>query len=204
MKSAWRWPAAIAVLLTITVGPVLNWKAAETYSALGTLRWCVVTKRPISAGARFAAEDVGLTIERVGPNDTCVADVRRAVGNYAVSNIAAEALLRPTHVSDLVPARVPLKGAAVPVEVKTEHSGSVQPGTRVAFVQEKEKRTRMIPAPKGKGAKRKWQGLEVIAMAPSAKDASITTLTVAVEAGDVSLIPALASGQWRPVIVSAP
>jgi hypothetical protein len=62
----------------------------------------------------------------------------------------------------------------------------------------------VVPARKGRGPKPKWHGLEVVSVAVSAKDASITTLMVAVEPCDVALIPALAIGQWRPVIVSNP
>jgi hypothetical protein len=90
------------------------------------------------------------------------------------------------------------------VEVKTEHAGSVKPGARLVFVQEKDKRAVMVPARRGKGPKAKWHGLEVMSVAVSAKDASITTLMVAVEPCDVALIPALAIGQWRPVIISNP
>jgi hypothetical protein len=201
MNGAWRWLASAAVLLAVIAAPVYSWYVASDYSDLGTLRWCVVTKALLIGGSRVKDEDVGLTIRRVKANDTCVADVRRAVGKYATKDLRVDELMTPSHLSEFVPVRVPVNGAAVPVEVKTEHSGSVRPGTRLVFVQEKDKAIKMIPAAKDKGAKRKWHGFKVISVVVSAKDASITTLTVAVQQADVSLIPALATGQWRPVIL---
>jgi hypothetical protein len=203
MKSAWRWPAGLIVLGATIAVPVGSWSLARKHADLGTLRWCVVTKRPVVVGARIVAEDVGLTIRRVKA-DTCVADARRVTGKYASAHIGAGELVTATHLAEFVPARVPADGAGVPVEVKTEHAGSVKPGARLVFVQEKDKRAIMVPERKGKGPKPKWNGLEVISIAVSAKDASVTTLMVAVEPSDVALIPALAIGQWRPVIISNP
>ena len=201
MKRAWRVLLGLVILAAIIALPVFNWSEARKYAERGTLRWCVVAQAPVSSGDRVNEQDVGLTITRVTGSDICVADVRRAIGKYATSRLVKDELVRASNLSEAVPARVPADGAAVPVEVKTEHAGSVTPGTRLVFVQEKGKAVRMIPARKGKGAKRKWHGLEVISVAVSGKDASTTILTVAVEPADVALVPALATGQWRPVIL---
>jgi hypothetical protein len=203
MTGLWRWPVSLAAFAAILAVPVVNWYAARDHADAGTLRWCVVAKRPVVRGARIADEDVGLTMRRLSA-DTCVADIRRVKGKYASAQLDAGKLVSSGNIVDLAPAAVPANGAAVPIEVKSEHAASVQPGTRLIFVREKDKRTTTIPARSGKGAKRKLRGLEVISVAVSGKDGAVTTLMVAVEASDISLIPALATGQWRPVIISNP
>ena len=201
MNAFLRAVGSLIVFITVLAGPFYSWRLASQYPDLGTLSWCVVTKSPVMRGAQFRDEDVGLSVRRLKKTDTCVADLRRAVGKYAASPLRMDELVTPVHVTDAVPATPPSKGVAVPVEVKTEHAGSVRPGIRLAFIQEKDKSIRMIPRPKGTGAKRTWPGLEVISVAASGK-ASTTTVTVAVTQADAPLIPALGSGQWRPVIVS--
>jgi hypothetical protein len=72
---------------------------------------------------------------------------------------------------------------------------------RLAFVQEKEKPGLMIPSAKQLTGKQKSAGFEVISITVSSKDASITTLTLAIEKNDLASVRDLANGQWRPVIL---
>lgn len=195
--------AAGVVCLILVSLPFVSWRRAGRDAAIAEkhFRWCVVTQTPVARGLKINHENVSWAVKRLSENEDFIADKSQAIGKYAWADLAEGEILKPAHFSDFAPTKVPLDGAAVPVEVKTEHAGSIKPGMRLAFVQEKEKPVLMIPDAKNLTGKQKSAGFEVISIAVSSKDASITTLTLAVEKNDLASVRDLANGQWRPVIL---
>lgn len=187
----------------LTLLPGASWWLAgrDKVVVANSLRWCVLTQAPAPRGVKIKDENVGLAIRRLGKDDCLIADKSQAVGKYALTDLAEGEALKPAHVSESAPAKNTTGGATIPVEVRTEHAESIKPGMQLAFVREKEGRPLMVPDMKHLTGVRKAAGFEVISITLSSKDASITTLTIAVEKKDMASIRLLANGQWRPVML---
>ena len=113
-----------------------------------------------------------------------------AVGKYALEDFKKNVPLCPELLSDRAPVSPPAKGAALPIEVKTELTEGLRPGMRLAFVQNKN----MLPK-----ATSQHQGFLLLTMALSTSDAKKTILTVAVPQQESAVLPILATGEWHPV-----
>jgi hypothetical protein len=193
-----------AVSLAIAALPIAgSWWVASGRATVteGSMRWCIEAKTSVVKGIKLTDENVDWTIRRVKAWEHCVSGAKQAVGKYAVVNLMEGDLLKPEHFSEFAPAKVPDGGAAVTVEVKTEHAAGLKPGMRLAFVQEKEKTTIMIPEAKKLTGLQNASGFELLSITASQKDASVTAVTIAAEKSDLTYVPTLASGQWRPVIL---
>jgi hypothetical protein len=198
---------ATVVSLGVAVSPIAwSWWAAfqRDYVTEGRQQWCIIAKTPIVRGLKLADENVDWAIRRVRADDRFIWDARRVVGKYALVDLAEGDLLKSEHLSGFAPSKAPDGGAAIPVEVKTEHAGGLKPGMRLAFVQEKEKERMMIPAAKGVMERTIEPGFELLSVVTSSKDASVVTLTIAVNKTNLAYVQDLAIGQWKPVILSDP
>ena len=131
--------------------------------------------------------------------DDFIAVEKTAIGKYAHTGIARDEPLRSEHLSEFAPVDVPAGGAVVPIEVKAEHAYNLKPGMQLAFVQDKV----MFPASNDIPAAAKDTGFLLLSVTPSARDGAITTLTVQVPQNKMEAVAALATGQWRPVVLSS-
>lgn len=195
------------IFLGIAFSPVVaSWWTVSRWDDAreGRMQWCIVLKRPVVKGLILTDQNVDWTIRRVHTGDSFIPDVKSAMGRYALVNLAEGDLLKPENLSEFAPSGAPEGSVAIPVEVKAEHAGGLKPGMRLAFVQEKEKKSVMIPEVKGLNGQTTESGFELLSIATSSKDAAVVTLTIAVAKSNLASAQDLAVGQWRPVILSNP
>jgi hypothetical protein len=204
--------ATILYLLTAIVcvgvafSPVVaSWLGVVRWGyASERVQWCIVVKRPMVKGLVLTDRNVDWTIRRIRTGDHFIPDVKSAVGRYALVDLAEGEILKPENLSEFAPSEVPEGGVAIPVEVKAEHAGGLKPGMRLAFVQEKEKKSVMIPEAKGLSGETTGQGFELLSVTASSKDPAVVTLIIAILKSDLASAQDLAVGQWRPVILNKP
>jgi hypothetical protein len=195
--------AAIACLSIAFMPVAASWLAVSYWGYAGErAQWCIVVRRPVPKGLVLTDQNVDWTIRRIGTGDRFIPDVKSAVGRYALVDLAEGEILKPEHLSQFAPSGAAEGSAAIPVEVKAEHAVGLKPGMRLAFVQEKEKKSVMLPEAKVLNGEATGQGFELLSVAASSKDPSVVTLTVAILKHDLVFAQDLAVGQWRPVILS--
>ena len=168
----------------------------------GRMQWCVVAKRPLIKGLKLTEQNVDWTIRRVRKGDGFIPDTQSAIGKYATIDLNEGELLKPEYLSEFAPAKTDETSAAIPIEVKSEHAAALKPGMRLAFVQEQEKKSVMVP--EAGSAQTTASGFELISITTSSKDASAITIIVSVSKTDLAKLQGLAVGQWRPVILTSP
>jgi hypothetical protein len=193
----------MAVSIVLIASPVLiSWLFAHKIhnNSQYRLRWYIVAKTHIAKGTRLTEDDLrGRLGLLVADTDDFIAVEKLAIGKYANAAIGQGKPLRLEHLSEFAPMDVPAGGAVVPIEVKTEHAYNLQPGMQLAFVQDKV----MFPASQDILAAAKDTGFLLLSVTPSTRDGAITTLTVQVPQHKLKAVAALATGQWRPVVLSA-
>jgi hypothetical protein len=153
--------------------------------------------RKIRKGARVKDEDVTWAISRLRQGESGLPKRSLARGKYAVTDIAEGSALRPGLLSDFAPVEAPQNGAAIPVEVKTDHAVHLVPGMRIAFLKDNE----MLPKGRNPDAGENSRGFLLLSITGSVKDESLTTLTVQVPPAEMVSLSALGSNQWRPVVL---
>jgi len=167
------------------------------------LQWYVTVKNNVAKGTVLIAENVRLGLRKL-PTDDGLIRTRRffttpdlAVGKFATEDIAPGAPLCEESLAILGPGESPVGGAIVPVVVKTEYTGNLKPGMRLAFVLGKE----MLPALK-KAPETAVQGFLLVSIARSRQEPSNSILSVAVPKDDlVGAGRSLATGDWRPILL---
>lgn len=192
------------ICLGIVFSPIAAswWLVSQRqYDREGRMQWCVVVKRPLIKGLKLTEENVDWTIKRVRTGDQFIPDAKSAIGRYAQRDLAEGELLKPEFLSEFAPSEESYADAAIPVEIKSEHAAGLKPGMRLAFVQEREKKSVMIPAVKVEGQTSE-SGLKLLSITASLKDAALVTIFVSVSKSDLAKVQDLAIGQWRPVILS--
>lgn len=201
MNPSFLWLRIIGgLLLTATVVAAavgLSWRWAEDRNGGKPryLRWHIIAKSDIPQGAQLREENVGWKLGWVPDESQFYPKAILAIGQFAKVKIDAGTRLNSYNLQRFALATAPENGAVVPVEIKTEHAGGLQPGMKLAFVHNKE----MLPASKEGEAQR---GFEVLCITTSQRDPAITTLMVKVEPSYMVLLPSLATEQWRPVVLS--
>jgi hypothetical protein len=167
------------------------------------LQWYVTVKNNVAKGTVLLAGNLRLGL-RKQPTDDGLIRTRRfcttvdlAVGKYATEDIAPGAALCDENLAILGPGESPVGGAIVPVVVKTDYTGNLKPGMRLAFVGSNE----ILPALK-KAPEPAVQGFLLVSIAPSPREPSNSILSVAVpKDGLVGAGRSLATGDWRPILL---
>ena len=159
------------------------------------LRWHMITKTAIPRGKQIKEDDVTWTLGRTSDDQSLSLLSKTVVGKYALTDIKVGSNCIPSSLSDLAPADPPENGAAVPVEVKTSDAASLLPNMRLAFVQDKT----MLPSYQKGSAN---QGLLLLSITRSEQEPTTTSLIVKIEEKDMTAVPLLGSGLWRPIILS--
>jgi hypothetical protein len=186
--------SALSILIVALITVSSWWLAASAPGKLPQrLRWHMVTKTKIPKGRQVKDDDVTWTLGRVSETEKLIPMSKTVVGKYAVNDIESGSSCIPDALSDLALIEAPNNGAAVPVEVKTLDAASLKPGMSLAFVQDK----KILPATSAK--KTNSKGFLLLSITTSAPEPTITSLIVKVEADDISAVPLLGSGQWRPI-----
>lgn len=200
MKSLFIWTKMIGSSL-LTVGLLLAliatswWFASRRDEKTSHLRWHMVAKNMIRRGAQLREENIGWRLGWV-PEGSNLLPMGSVVGKFSSVDIPPETCLSADNLTAFAIATPPDNGAVLPVEVKTESVGALQPGMMLAFVQNKT----VLPVA-AIGPKQKKIGFELLCVTTSQRDPSITTLMVKVEPEDMGLIPVLGTDQWRPVVL---
>ena len=175
---------------------ILSWKWAESWNGGNprNLRWHIVAKSDIPQGAQLREENVGWRLGWIPAGSRFFPKGTLAIGKFAKDNITAETCLNSDNLTPFALATAPENGAVLPVEIKTEHAGGLQPKMRLAFVHDRE----MLPPSKPGETQ---SGFELLCITTSQRDPAITTLMVKVVPSYMALLPALATEQWRPVVL---
>jgi hypothetical protein len=195
---------AFVGLASLAVLSLLIWKNWEAAAPQGGARpsrltWHAIAKRKIHKWAKLKEDDVTWTLARIREGDEGVPKRALAVGRYAADDIVEGAPLRAELLSEFPLAEAPDNGAVMPVDVKTEHAASLKPGMRVAFLNDKA----LLPRQGKPGALARDQGFTILCVTTSAKDESLTTLSVQIPPGEMKSLQTLGSGQWRPIVLGA-
>jgi SAF domain-containing protein len=202
LRITWYVIGMVVGLLLIASPVFVSWYLApQIYNkSQYRLRWYVVAKTNIAKGTRLTEDNLqGRLGFLAAHTDDFIAVEKMAIGKYANTAIGKDKPLQAEHLSEFIPADVPVGGAVIPIEVKTEHAYNLQPGMQLAFVQDKV----MFPASQDILASAKDTGFLLLSVTPSARDGAITTLTVQVPQNKMEAVATLATGQWRPVVLSA-
>lgn len=193
--------AMVGGLLAISALISANWAVASRRQGGQPLRlrWYVVASVDIAKDARIGADSVS---RRFGllPDDTAyISSVERVVGRYAADAIAANEIISSRELADSVSVPLPVDSVLVPVEVKPEHAASLRPGMQLAFVQGRQV---IPPAANPGGGPTLAVGVTLLKVVDTRQGAPAVTLEVAVPTAEELWIGRLATGMWRPVIVS--
>lgn len=135
--------------------------------------------------------------ESIGASEDFISLKSRIVGRFAREDLLDRQRITPNLISELAPTSVDAASMALSVEAKTEHCASLLPGMRLCFAQNK----KLLPSSSELKSGRPWQGLLLLSISPSRKDGALTSLIVRLPRVQSNWLPALASGQWRPIIL---
>ena len=141
-----------------------------------------------------------------------IASARLSMGRYAAENLQPGLALRARQLQERMPFSIPPCGAVVSVQVKGDHATHLRPGMRLVFVAEKpagdkpaSKDQPLGPLPKPlwehRGDSHNAKGLELLTVTAGVPAAGGAVLLVAVPNEAKDVIPLLAAGEWRPVVV---
>lgn len=206
------YPLSIVVSISIIASLVIvSWWLAHLKEQNKPLRvrWYIVAKTKVLKGTKLTGENLTGRLGRLSVDAPFIPTATPAVGKYALSDIDEGTPLNPSNLSEsapaktpaggpVVPAEAPAGGAVVPVEVKTYHASSLKPGMRLAFV----KANKILPSVKDLGTEKIDHGFLLLSVTTSPQDPAITALTVKVPKNKMDSVAILATGQWRPVILS--
>jgi len=180
----------------------LNWSGAKRCTNDGDLRlrWYASPRETLASGSLITKEQLRPRLAWVRSElDLMPAD--EMIGRYTLNQISSgeapqDQPAKPGF-TRLAAHNPPLGGAIVSVEVATDHSVMLEPGMAIAFAKEKT----VLPA-ENDLCRKHAHPMVLLAVTPSAHEPKVTALTVAVPDCCLDLIPALSSGQWRPVLFS--
>lgn len=203
LQEVGRWMLSLLILALLLVLLSLNWSGAKRCTKDGELRlrWYASPRETLPSGSLITKEQLRPRLAWIRSElDLMPAD--EMIGRYALNQISSgeapqDEPAKPGF-TRLAAHNAPPGGAIVSVEVATDHSVTLEPGMAIAFAKEKT----VLPGPNDLCQKHAHP-LVLLAVTPSARDPKLTALTVAVPDCCLELIPALSSGQWRPVLYSA-
>jgi hypothetical protein len=161
------------------------------------LRWHCIAETRVLQGMTVAPENVQMRLWWLRENANFIPTPDEATGRFALRLIEGDSILRGDLLSELGPKDAPAGGALVPVEVPADDAIDLVPGLRLAFAQQKA----MIPSSKDLSQPRGQPAFTLLAIHPSPRDPKVTTLVVAVPRCRMAEAAALATNQWRPVIL---
>lgn len=202
----------IAVLLSLVF---VSWWYAKDKAF--RLRWHITAKHQLVKGTRLTEKDIDWNLGRLSEELQFIPTKDFVIGKYTKTDLSEREVITPEQISEYAPSTVAQGNLVVPVEMKTEHAISLKPGMYLAFVQEKimlpavktpapktplKKTTAALKQPKPTLPK-SVQGFLLLSVTPSLRDAAITTLTVEVPLEQIDSVAALATGEWRPVILNS-
>jgi hypothetical protein len=188
---------ALSFLAVVALIIVSWWEAAQ--QPRHHLRWTAIAKSKITQGSQLTEAQLQWRFVKLPEDFGFIASAKAALGRYARRTIDEGSPLCPEDLDDLPPTDVPTGGAVVPVQVKSDLAGSLKPGMRLAFVQEKE----ILPSIETLASSKDGRGFFLLALGASPSDTKVTLLTIQVEASGLALVPKLGTGEWRPVILDS-
>jgi len=203
LKEVGRWILSFLIVALVIALIYLDWSGAKQYThdAQFRLRWYTSPREALTSGSLITKEQLRPRLAWIH-SDLRLTSADEMIGRYAIEPIeSAEAPQddpsKPGF-SRLAIHTPPPGGAIVSVEVATDHVLTLEPGMAIAFAKEKT----VLPGTNDLCRKHDHP-MVLLAVTPSTRDPKLTALTVAVPDCCLELIPALSSGQWRPVLYSA-
>jgi hypothetical protein len=189
------------LLHTLAVAAALLWVVYWNWLAshdVGRLVWTVRTKAPISAGESISKDRLEGGFAYVHGDGNRVETLSETAGSYAIQELTGGMIdRRQLSFNPLVPAVEPGSVISI-VEVSSNHAAVLKPGMMLAFAREEDKRERIYPSllqiRSGKPPPLRLLGI-------TRKGNDVTSLVVEVPSCATQIAPALASGQWRPVVL---
>jgi hypothetical protein len=184
--------AAAAVLVGLVYW---NWSASRSKTRLV---WTVRAKSPIYAGELIPKDRLEGGLSYLGPDGRGVETIRDVAGRYGTADFT-QGVISHDKLRFHVPVAASEAGSVfVAVEVGSQHTSVLRPGMLLAFARQDEKKQVIYPSLQ-QIRSGKAPPLRLVAITPKEKD--VTSLVIEVPPCALPMLPMLAIGQWRPILV---
>ncbi len=187
---------SLALAAAITFLVVWNW---DESAGLGRFVWAIQPKAPIHVGEWIAKERLKGGLVRTDEQSEVAKTIAETAGMYGTSELTGNKIAKDDLSFHLVVRPVEKGSILAVVEVSSNHTAQLRPGMKLAFARTIDKKEEIFPSVK-QIRSGKAPPLRLLGITPKAND--VTSLVIEVPECAIPMAAALATGQWRPIVLA--